>query len=166
VSELAILSRVRPGREEALRRMLRALRSGGGRPSPFAGGHTHFARLVVIELDGPQLFFTARFDGEEDAYLAELANTPTALEAWRECEIGRELTAERLLEHLRDQRARVRGDYIISLLEPGITVAQVREGLALRRELSAFAFQAQELAPVELAHAFSQLPSVLRARSR
>jgi hypothetical protein len=164
MSELTVLSAVRAGREEQLRGTLRRLHSDGG-PRPFAGDRTHFARLVVIEMDGPRLLFTSRFDGDEESYLAAIARAPVAPAVWGECEIVGEPTAETLLDHLRDPRLRLQSNYVISLLAPGVTVAEVRTALALRRELSAFALHAQDLAAVDLAHAFAQLPAAPGGRS-
>jgi hypothetical protein len=167
VSEVAVLSVVRPDRADPLRSTLRGLRRDG-KPDPFAGERTHFARLVVIELEGPRLLFTSRFDGDERPYLQAIAGAGSAASVWGECEIGGEPTPERVLEHLLDPHVRLQGDYVIRLLEPQVTVAQVRAALALRSRLSAFALRVQEHAPVDLArefgHEFAELPAGPRRR--
>jgi hypothetical protein len=170
VTEVAILTPVADGRAEDLRALLRGLRVDPAGPSPFAGvgAGTHFARLVVLELDGEaQLLFTTRFDGDEPEYLGGLAARPEAIEVWRRCVRPTGDDVASLRRYLIEDRGdRVPAAYVIRLLESGQTVAQVRAALELRGELADFTRATQGLGAIALAHAFRQLASVRRLAAR
>jgi hypothetical protein len=61
--DVVIVTEVQTGREGPLREHLRGLNETTG---PLTGVRlpTHFARFVVLPLDGFKLFFSSRFDGE------------------------------------------------------------------------------------------------------
>jgi hypothetical protein len=127
-----------------------------GARSPFARlGAVHFARLVVLpglerqdadqpadDLGGPYLMFSAFFDGERDALLAELceAMPDEADRVWRHCRgypghPGRQgATFRAWLERHRVPATAIFGAY------PDATVADVRAALAFRERFRDFAF--------------------------
>ena len=136
------------------------------RTSPFTGvlPPTHFARLVVIELDEhPYLLFSSRFDGDVSEYLRALARTPQALTIFSHCHIPAAdgaLTAAELERHLCDPGNWSLAPYVVSAIPEGVSVAEVNRALSLRAELGRFATYAQRLDPAALAHAFRQLPAI------
>jgi hypothetical protein len=136
------------------------------RASPFTGvlPPTHFARLVVIDLDErPYLLFSSRFDGDVSEYLRALARTPQALTIFSHCHIaaaGRALTTAELERHLCNPGNWSSAPYVVSAIPDGVTVAEINRALSLRAELGRFVIHAQRLDPAALAHAFRQLPAI------
>jgi hypothetical protein len=142
-------------------------------PSPFSGvlPPTHFARLVVIELDDdrPYLFFTSVFDGGAHDYLRALAATPTAQEIWSYCQItdaGHPLTGPVLERYLCDEGHWRPTQYVVSAVGDDVTVAQINRALSLRAQLAGLMTRAAALDPTALAHDFRQLPAVQALMTR
>ena len=142
--------------------------------SPFSGAlpPTHFARLVVIELDDVHhLLFSSRFDGPVREYLMALAATETALAIWDHCHWpGRDehgaLTGDELRAYLCQPDHHLSPQYVVSAFPAGVTVAQVNAALRLRTQVSRLAARATTLDQWALAHEFRQLPGVRRLLSR
>lgn len=182
MNQVGIITPVAAGRAQDLRALLSALprdrpptRDGpvGTQSSPFTGvlPATHFARLVVVELDNaPHLFFTSCFDGDTRDYLRALAVTPTAQSIWGHCQPATSaatLTASELERYLCDERNWLPTQYVVSAIPPGVTVSQINRALSLRTQLSGLVTRAALLDPTRLAHDFRQLPAIqaLLARS-
>jgi hypothetical protein len=151
VGDLVVVAPVLATRESALREHLRDL---GESPLARLPIDTHFARWVVVPLDGPRLFFSSRFDGGEDAYLDALAGLDEAAAIWSHCETEDDLhdpptLRAYLVRHL------VRSPYILAAW-PKATVAEVNAALERRAALSRFAQEAERFDPVGLAHAFRE----------
>src|SRR3954451_2669656 len=83
MGDLAVIAPVLATRETDLRRLLHGL---GESPLARLPLDTHFARWVVVPLDGPQLYFSSRFDGREERYLDALADLKEAAAIWSHCE--------------------------------------------------------------------------------
>jgi hypothetical protein len=170
--ELGILTPVESRNEEPLRRLLRALsksatadaRAGAGEPSPFAQmpARTHFARLVVIDIGAPHLFFTSRFDGEEEAYLEALAAAPQASRIWGLCVRPSAAGEKALRNYFLEGRDRVEASYVLSVVKPQVTVARINRALELRAAIGDLAARSHELDAAALSHAFRQLGPVAR----
>jgi len=176
--ELATLTRVKEGEGGHLRTYLRGLSSPALRPaapaggldadasSPFAGllpDGTHFARFVVVDIPAPHLLFSTRFDGDEDEYLAALADTEAARRIWERCREPSPVNRETLHRYLLcDEDARVQASYVVSAFDPQATVAQINHALELRAVISRFAAGSSELDAVALAHTFRGLELVRR----
>lgn len=159
--EVALLTQVKRGSEQELRDYLRALQAQD--PMPFANLGTHFARFVVIDVDGPHLLFTSRFDGKEAEYLTALAAVGAATEIWGHCVEPDPLDRDSLCKYLlKDRAARVPASYVVSALNEQETVERINAALALRDELSDFAATAEGLDAIDLAHAFRELTPVRR----
>lgn len=161
--EVAFLTKVTKGQEEALRDHLRALQADDGARTPFAelAARTHFARFVVIASGEPHLLFTSRFDGRELDYLSDLARTDTALAIWKYCAQPRPLDNQSLRAYLlRDRSARIPPSYVVCVLKDTDTVKRINGAMSLQRKLSDFALEAQGMNPIDLAHAFRQLHAV------
>jgi hypothetical protein len=151
VGDLVVIAPVLPTRESALRDHLHGLRQSPLERLPLA---THFARWVVLPLDGPRLFFSSHFDGSVEDYVEALADLEEAAAIWSHCECDDDLhdppaLREFLAEHT------VRSPYILAAW-PKASVAEVNEALDQRAALSRFALEAQGLDPVGLAHAFRE----------
>jgi hypothetical protein len=170
--ELGILTPVESRNEEPLRRLLRALsksaspdaRAGAGEPSPFAQmpARTHFARLVVIDIGAPHLFFTSRFDGDEQAYLEALAAAPQTSRIWRLCKRPVPAEEKTLRAYFLKGPDRVEASYVLSVVKPQVTVAQVNRALELQAAIGDLAARAHELDAAALSHAFRQIGPVAR----
>jgi hypothetical protein len=85
MGDLVVVAPVLPTRESALRTYLRELD-----PSPLVQlpCATHFARFVVVPLDGPRLLFSSRFDVSVARYIEALAKLPYILAAWADVSVG------------------------------------------------------------------------------
>ena len=182
MGEVVIITPVRRGQTERLNGYLAGLPRDS--PSPARGGArhvtrspfsdtlppTHFARFVVIELDGdPYLMFSSRFDGAVAEYLHALSATEQALAIWSHCVLpGAEGALDRaaLERHLRDPEHQLRSQYVVSAVPAAITVGQVNAALTLRDQLSGLAARARTLDQSALAHEFRQLPAIRRLLSR
>lgn len=166
---LLVLTPIRPGADVALRELLDGLPEGGASPLARLEA-THFARWVVIDeipYQGPPqkpdplrskyLLFSTTFDGSADAYLdalcAEMADDAALI--WGHCvgcpEPGDPAALKRYLEHNRIETSLPFEQY------PGVTVAAIREALALRERFLAFAERAQGAGAEELHRAFHEL---------
>jgi hypothetical protein len=183
MSETLILTAVKPDQVKGLRRYLNELPRDAepadpDQPrqaprSPFSGAvpPTHFARLVVIELeDRHHLLFSGRFDGPVAEYLRALAATETALAIWGHCDLStaldhRALDPDVLAEYLCDPRHRLPAQYVVSAFPAEVTVAEINAALALRTQVSGFAARAPVLDQSALAHEFRQLPAIRRLLS-
>jgi hypothetical protein len=140
-------------RADTLRKHLRGLDEAGG-PLGHLDQDTHFARFVVLALeDGPRLFFSARFDGDRDAYLTALAARPEAQAIWAHCDSSVAADADALRAYL--EAHSLTAPYILSVW-PQETVAAVNRAFDRQAQLRGFAARAAGLDPVGLAHAFRQ----------
>jgi hypothetical protein len=148
VGDVVVYAPVLPTLETALRAHLRGL---GASPLARLPLPTHFARWVVVPVDGPRLLFSSRFDGPADRYLDALARLEEAAEIWSHCE-GREGPGG-LREYL--ERHRLHSPYVLSVW-PKASVDEVNAALERRAELGRFAVEAQRMDPVGLAHAFRE----------
>ena len=100
---LTVLAALRPGEEEPLRAVLRAIgddirgrtaRDGGGRPHiDFCRSRKiHFARFAILDdpdrgANRKRLLFSSNYDGDLDGHLAELVEITTDMSAiWGRCE--------------------------------------------------------------------------------
>jgi hypothetical protein len=151
VGDLVVIAPVIPTRETALREHLRGLRESPLERLPL---DTHFARWVVVPLDGPRLFFSSRFDGSEERYLEALSGLDQAAAIWSHCATEDDLhdpvtLREFLVRHI------VRSPYVLAVW-PDASVAEVNEALDQRAALARFAIEARGLDPVGLAHAFRE----------
>ncbi|MFL5864809.1 MAG: hypothetical protein ACJ780_29285 [Solirubrobacteraceae bacterium] len=176
MAQVGIVTPVTEGRAHALRTYLstqlpRDAMAAGTVPtatpvSPFTGllPSTHFARFVIVDLDGHSyLFFSSRFDGSAGDYLRTLATTAPALTIWSHCEIpgnGEALTEGGLAHYLCDRRNWSHAQYVVSAIPAGVSVAQINRALSLRAELARFVTEAPRLEPIGLMHAFRQLPAI------
>jgi hypothetical protein len=176
VGQVAIITPVAEGHAEELTRYLAELPRdqpptaqgpGSTPPSPFTGvvPPTHFARLVVIRLDGerPYLLFTSVFDGDTRDYLRALARTPEAQRIWSHCQLdaaAAPLRAQELEPYLCDEGHWRPAQYVVNALADGVTVGQVNRALSLRAQLADLVTRAASLDPTALAHDFRQLPAV------
>ena len=163
---LTVFTPIRDGHEEALRAYLASLPGQGD--SPLARlGTTHFARWLVLSdfvyqgppqerdsLRSPYLVFTSNFDGDRDTYLEAMAQLmPVEADAiWSHC-VGYPGTDEpaafaRYLAHNQ------LGTTFFVAAYPDSTVSQVRDAVATRARLTAFAIEAQSLPRHELREAF------------
>jgi hypothetical protein len=161
---LTVLTPIAPGAEPDLRAYLEGLRAG---PSPLARlAGTHFGRWVIVSdlvaederepdhLAGPQLLFTASFDGPLDRYLDELCDelAAEADEIWGRCADAPQPAAGVALKAYLRAHHHQTGFFVAAY--PDATVARVRAALAQRAEAIAFARDAQSLAPAQLQAAF------------
>jgi hypothetical protein len=173
--EVGILTPVAAGRDKGLRNLLREISRSrapdaapaagepGGRPaSPFAEmpQRTHFARLVVIDIRKPHLFFTSRFDGPETDYLAALAAAAKTASIWGHCTRPKPVNAQTLSDYFLHGTDRVDASYVLSVWKPPVTVAQINRALALRAAIGGLAGRSGELDAAALSHAFRQLEPV------
>jgi hypothetical protein len=151
VSDLVVIAPVRPQQEQALRDHLHDLPESPLERLPLA---THFARWVVVPLDGPRLFFSSRFDGSVEHYIDALADLEAAAVIWSHCECDEDMhDPPALRTFLAGHKVRAR--YILPAW-PKASVAEVNEALDRRAALSRFAVETQGLDPVGLAHAFRE----------
>jgi hypothetical protein len=151
VGDLVVIAPVLPTRETALRTHLRGLPASPLERLPLA---THFARWVVVPLDGPRLFFSSRFDGSAERYLDELAGLDEAAEIWSHCESDDDLHDRAKLRAFLE-RHRVPSPYILAAW-PEASVAEVNAALDRRAALSRLALEAEGLDAAGLAHAFRE----------
>jgi hypothetical protein len=151
VGDLVVIAPVLATRETALREHLRGLR---GSPLERLPLDTHFARWVVVPLDGPRLFFSSHFDGSVESYVEALAALEEAATIWSHCESDDDLHEPVKLRAFL-ARHTVRSQYILPAW-PKASVAEVNEALDRRAALSRFALETQGLDPVGLAHAFRE----------
>ena len=151
VGDLVVIAPVVPTRETDLRAYLRGLGPGPLKRLPL---DTHFARWVIVPLDGPRLFFSSRFDGPVDRYVDALADLEEAAVIWSHCEPEEELDDPAALRAFL-LRHRVRAPYVLSAWAKE-SVAEVNAALDRRAALSRFAVEAQGLDSVGLAHAFRE----------
>lgn len=147
MGDLVVVAPVMAAREQALRDHLRGLD-----PSPLARlpYETHFARFVILPVDGPRLFFSSRFDVSVARYLEALASLPEVAEIWGHCVGG---GAGSLLAYL--SKHRVRSPYILPAW-PEVSVGEVNAALEGQAEFSRFMMETGDLDSVGLAHAFRQ----------
>jgi hypothetical protein len=151
MGDLVVVAPVLPTRETALRHHLRGL---GASPLAQLPHETHFARFVVVPLDGPRLLFSSRFDVSVESYIEALATSPAAAAIWSHCESGEDLRdPARLREYLTAKR--LKSPYLL-VPWPKVTVGEVNEALERQARLSALVVEAAALGPVGVAHAFRE----------
>jgi hypothetical protein len=151
MGDLVVVAPVLPTRETALRHHLRGLAASPLVQLPHA---THFARFVVVPLDGPRLLFSSRFDVSVESYIGALARLPAAATIWCHCESGEDLRdPARLSEYLTDNR--LTSPYLLDPW-PKVSVAEVNEALERQARLSALVVEAAVLGPIGLVHAFRE----------
>src|SRR5207245_3867850 len=122
--------------------------------SPFAEMplRTHFARLVVIDIRQPHLFFTSRFDGAEQDYLAALAAVPKTAAIWEHCKRPAPVDSRALTDYFLRGPDRVDASYVLSVWGPRVTVAQVNRALELRAAIAGLAARGGALDTAALRH--------------
>jgi hypothetical protein len=147
--DVVVVTDVIDRREDALRAHLRRLDTHTG-PLATIGRATHFARFVVLPVDGHKLYFSSRFDGEPRPYLEALAGQAAAQSIWAFCDPAAAATADRLLTYLEAHVVPV--PYQVAAWTE--TVDQVNAAVRRRAQLQRFALSAATLDPVGLAHAF------------
>jgi hypothetical protein len=157
-----------PGQEATLRERLAALPTGEA--SPLARmGSTHFARWLVLHdlvyqgppqvresLQSAYLFFVSDFDGELDPYLDAMLDhlSAEAQTVWSCC-VGFPGTEDRRAFKAYLRHNQLDTTFFVSAY-PEATVPDVRESLALRRQLTDFAISAQVLDPAALRKAWDR----------
>ncbi len=151
-ADVVVVTEVRAGREGDLQEHLRCLDDTTG-PLGRLSQATHFARFVVLPLDGHKLFFSSRFDGERAGYLGELAAQPAAQAIWAFCDAGAAADPARLGTYL--EAHSIKAPYLLAAW-PDQTVAEVNAAVRRRAQLQRFAVRAAGLDPIGLAHAFRQ----------
>jgi hypothetical protein len=151
VGDLVVIAPVLATRETDLREHLTGLR---GSPIERLPLDTHFARWVVVPLDGPRLFFSSHFDGEAERYLDARADLEEAATIWSHCETEDDLHEPSTLRAYLVEHT-VSAPYVLSAW-PKASVAEFNEALDRRAALSHFAQETQGLNPVGLAHAFRE----------
>jgi hypothetical protein len=151
VGDLVVIAPVLATRETELLEHLRGLRESPLERLPL---DTHFARWVVVPLDGPRLFFSSHFDGSAERYLDALAGLDEAAAIWSHCETEDDLYDPWTLRAFL-VRHTVKAPYVLAAW-PKASVAEVNEALDRRAALSRFALETQGLDPVGLAHAFRE----------
>jgi hypothetical protein len=165
---LTVFAPIVPGHEDELREYIQALPVGA--ESPFARlSRLHLARIQIFDelvRQGPahkpdrlrfrQLLFTSTFDGELDAYLDDICDHigPEADGWWRHCD-GYPGSSDRPAFKAFIRRHKVDTNLFSSAFPPA-TVQEMRESLALREQVAAFAAGAQELDSVALRERFLQ----------
>jgi hypothetical protein len=149
--DVVVVTEVIDGREDALRAHLRRLDAHTG-PLATIGRATHFARFVVLPLDGHKLYFSSRFDGEPRPYLEALAGQVAARSIWAFCDPAAAANADRLLTYL--EAHRIPTPYAVAAWTE--TVEQVNAAVRRRAQLQRLARRAATLDPVGLAHAFRE----------
>ena len=151
MDDLVVFAPVVPTRETGLRSYLANLEESPLARLPLT---THFARWVILPLDGPRLLFTSRFDGDADRYLDALARLDEAAAIWSHCESEDDLREPaKLRAFLVDHK--LESPYILHV-SGNATVEEINQALDRRADLSKFALEAQALDPVGLAHAFRE----------
>jgi len=166
MNHLATFTRVVDGRETQLRAALREL--GTGPDSPLARmGTVHFGRWVVISRmpgagrgfrrpapPGASLLFSVSFDGDRDAFLADLcARLPREADRiWSHC-VGYPGGSDPASFRAWLLAGAVEASYVIAAY-PQATVDQVRDALALRDRVVGFATRAQRMDAAQAAAAF------------
>ena len=151
MGDLVVIAPVLATRETELLEHLRGLRESPLERLPL---DTHFARWVVVPLDGPRLFFSSHFDGSPERYLDALAGLDEAAAIWSHCETEDDLHDPWTLRAFL-VRHTVKAPYVLAAW-PKASVAEVNEALDRRAALSRFALETQGLDPVGLAHAFRE----------
>ncbi len=151
MGDLVVIAPVLATRETALREYLHGL---GESPLARLPLETHFARWVVVPLDGPRLYFSSRFDGGVERYVEGLAGLEEAAAIWSHCQSDLDLHDPFKLRFYLFQH-RVRSPYILPAWQKA-SVAEVNQALDRRAELSRFAQETQGLDPVGLAQAFRE----------
>ncbi len=150
MGDLVVIAPVRPEQKQALCDHLRDLGESPLERLPLA---THFARWVVVPLDGPRLFFSSRFDGDVKRYIHALADLEAAATIWSHCESDDDLHDPPALRAFLTGH-KVRSPYILPAWKA--SVAEVNEALERRAAISRFALETQGLDPIGLAHAFRE----------
>jgi hypothetical protein len=163
---LTVMTPIERGSEDALRGYLEALPRGAG--SPLAKlERTHFGRWVIVpgfvaeegkedRLASQYLLFTSNFDGPCDSYLDELGEVlaAEAAEIWGRCAGCPKPAAGAALKEYLIHNQIDTGRFVAAYGHA--TVQQVREAVAQRERLIAFAVAAQGAPPDELQRRFRE----------
>ena len=124
-----------PARETALREHLRGLDASPLAQLPY---ETHFARCVILPLDGPRLFFSSHFDVSAKRYLEALAGLEEAAAIWSHCESDGAPATPCAARYLAGHRVQV------AVRPSGVAeghVGEVNEALDRQAALSRFAWR-------------------------
>jgi hypothetical protein len=163
---LTVLTPIAAGAHDDLRAYLEGLLAA---ESPLARvPRTHFARWVIVpdfvsegerspdHLASPYLVFTACFDGPLDSYLDELCNelSAEAPAIWGRCAgVPQPATGAALKAYLRAHQATT-GFFVAAY--PQATAGHVRDAVAQRERVIAFARSAQGMDAAQLQAAFRE----------
>jgi len=162
---LTVMTAILEGHESGLTRYLSTLKAGPASPLANVPG-THFARWVVIgdvvhegigqrdHLRVGRLLFTSNFDGPFEAYLEKLRTGlgRVADAIWSHCSgYPGAADAGAFASYMRSHQLE---SSLFFAAYGERTVDDVKRSLALRRQIIAFAVQAQRLPPVDLQAAF------------
>lgn len=154
---LTVFTPILPGHEDELRAYLAGLPVG--EHSPLARlDRLHLSRIQIFDelvyqgppqkpdrLTSSQLLFTSTFDGELDPYLDDICDRiPHDADTWWGHCVGYPGTADRAAFRRYIRKHKVDTDLVASAI-PNATVQHVRESLALRDRIAAFAADAQGL---------------------
>ncbi len=164
---LMVMTPVRDGEQDALRRYLEGLPSGARSPLARLGG-THFARWLVLpdlvyqgapqerdSLSSAYLIFTSNFDGELERYLTDLVTLlPAEVDAiWGRCiNCPRSEDPDAFVGYLRHNQI---DTAFFFCAYPEATVDDVLAALELRARITALAVRAQGLDPAALHAAYA-----------
>jgi hypothetical protein len=165
---LTTMTAILPGHEEAVREVIETVPRGAASPLARLDG-LHFSRLHIFDelvyqgppqkpdkLNSAYLVFTASLDGDLDPFLDEICRKlPAEADSWWGHCVAYPGTADpaafrRWMRHNQIQTALFSSPY------PNESVAAVREALALREQVLAFAIGAQGLPPAELQARFRE----------
>jgi hypothetical protein len=164
---LTVYTAIAPGREEQVRETIEAVPKDGG---PFSRlPMVHFARLQIFDhlvyqgapqkpdgLRSSYLVFTSSFDGGRDAFLDAVCDRmPAEADSWWSHCVGYPGTGDRAAFRRWIKHNQI-PTHLITSPYPTATVQDVRESLALRERLVAFATEAQGLDAAELQERFKR----------
>jgi hypothetical protein len=164
---LTVYTAITPGREEQVRETIEALPKDDG---PFSRlPMVHFARLQIFDhlvyqgapqkpdqLRSHYLVFTSSFDGGRDAFLDAICERmPAEADSWWSQCVGYPGSGDRRAFRRWIVHNQI-PTHLITSPYPTASVQDVRESLALRERLVAFAVDAQGLDATELQARFRQ----------
>lgn len=165
---LTVLTPILPGHEQEVQTLIDELPRESESPLARLEG-LHFSRIHIFDelvyqgapqkrekLGSRYLVFTSSFDGDLDPYLDEICEKiPEAADSWwRHC-VGYPGTADpaafrRYIRHNKIDTS------LFASAHPNATVGQIRDSLALRERIVAFATEAQGLDAAELQGRFTR----------
>lgn len=155
---ITTLSPIKPGHTEATRSELKGFKAR----SPFHSlPRTRFARFAIVPRSWPQigarvplrsdyLLWIATFDGSQDGYLGELADSPgvAVRAAWKHC-VGWPSNDDWLAVVTYLKRARVPVNFYIAF-HADVTLAEIRNSLELQRIIRDVAAKLPDLSAEDL----------------